>query len=566
MLKKYLSLRWILLGTAIITILGLTAMNVFSLYRLHQTTIESDLENKKLQISEFTDKVHYRFFNPYWGIGKLDIDHIQRQYERTGHFPPELQKFIDQAAADPIFTDIYFKPPESRACQEHSSLLRFDTKSGNFVSTTDYSEFVCDGLGISRTRMKVLIDEYRFNNKSIFDTHYSMTIALINLSDQEVFGYLTMLIDQEYLVNEYLQKELLQRFGNPDSSGVVVWLRDWTKDETVASSDHSRAFDEDKVQYQQRFPDFFDNWTLKVAFTESPTIAASQASLIKNFVVLGGAVIILLGALGFIFVTAQKERALAERQAGFLANVTHELKTPLTVMQAAGENLADGRVDNKERLQSYGKHIHSEALRLKRMIEKLLDVAKADAGQSIIESKPVNLKQLVQKYLDNHTTYIDNKGFELNTELEDNLPPVMMDEDSFNTIIGNLVENAIKYSKDDKFLGISLYQQNQQVRLEITDNGIGISKKSTRHIFEKFYRVEDSLTAQSKGHGLGLSIVKNLVELNGGEIHVESEKGKGSTFTVAFPILVNPQQNRSTSTDELLTPEQQDTPQYVGQS
>ncbi|MFH5883386.1 sensor histidine kinase [Halalkalibaculum sp. DA3122] len=566
MLKKYLSLRWVLLGTAIVTILGLTAMNVFSLFRLHQTTIESDLENKKLQVSEFTDKVHHRFFNPYWGIDKLDMDHTQRVFEQTGQFPPAFQRHIEQAAADSIFTDIYFKPHGCRACQNETSLLRFDQLDRKFKPTTEYSEFVCDGMGIARTRMKVLIDEYRFNYKSIFDTHYSMTLALINLSEQEIFGYLTMLIDQDYLVNEYLHKELVRRFGNPDSSGVVVWLRDWTKDETVISSDHARTFDEDKVQYKQRFPDFFDNWTLKVAFTESPTIAASKASLFKNFAVLGGAVVILLGAIGFIFVTAQKERALAERQAGFLANVTHELKTPLAVMQAAGENLADGRVDNKERLQSYGRHIHSEALRLKRMIEKLLDVAKADAGQSIIEPKPVDLNRLVQRYLDNHEPYINNKGFTLDISMDESLPPVMVDEDSFNTIIGNLVENAIKYSEDEKYIGIQLQKKHTQVRLEIEDHGVGIPRSAIKHIFEKFYRVEDSLTAQSKGHGLGLSIVKNLVELNGGTIQVDSVKGNGSTFIVEFPILVDPGNNGKGTTDEQSQQHinQQDKPQYVG--
>lgn len=566
MLKKYLSLRWVLLGTAIIAILGLTAMNVFSLFRLHQTTIQSDLENKKLQISEFTDKVHYRFFNPYWGIEKLEMDRIQKEFERTGQFPEEFQRHIDQAADDSIFTDIYFKPHGCRACQNKTSLLKYDKAGKKLVPTTDYPEFVCDGMGIARTRMKVLLDEYRFNYKSIFDTHYSMTLALINLSEQEVFGYLTMLINQDYLVHEYLQKELVSRFGNPDSSGVVVWLRDWTRDETVISSAHSQTFDENKVQYKQRFPDFFDNWVLKVAFTESPTIAASKASLFKNFAVLGGAVIILLGAIGFIFVTAQKERALAERQAGFLANVTHELKTPLAVMQAAGENLADGRVDNKERLQSYGRHIHSEALRLKRMIEKLLDVAKADAGQSIIEPKPLDLKKLVQNYLDNHHTYIDNKGFTLDVNLEGSLPLVMIDKDSFNTIIGNLVENALKYSEDEKYLGVKLNRQNSHAQLVIEDQGVGIPKSATKHIFEKFYRVEDSLTAQSKGHGLGLSIVKNLVELNGGTIQVKSEKGMGSKFIVEFPFLVNPDNKDDRSTEQLTqqNSNKQDQPQYVG--
>jgi signal transduction histidine kinase len=98
------------------------------------------------------------------------------------------------------------------------------------------------------------------------------------------------------------------------------------------------------------------------------------------------------------------------------------------------------------------------------------------------------------------------------------------------------VENAIKYSKDEKFVAIRLYSEDKNVILEVEDNGVGMTKKVTSQIFDKFYRAEDTLTAQTKGHGLGLSIVKNMVELNGGSIHVTSEPGEGSIFTVTFPI------------------------------
>lgn len=538
-MKKVTSIRWILLGAGIAAILGLTAMNVFSLYKLHETTIESDLENKKLQVSEFTDKVHHRFFAPFWGLGSMDIEHIENFYNTNGHFPKALNDLLKKAAEDSIYNSIYFKPHSSSSCQSQGSIQKYDTESGKFIWVSEFPEPVCDGMGIARTRMKVLIDEYRYNNKVIFDTHNSITIALINLSSQKVFGYLTMPINQEYLVNNYLQPKLIEKFGNADQSGVVVWLRDWTRDETIASSSPWADFDQDKVQYYQRFPDFFDNWTLKVAFVESPTVAASKASLIKNLVVLGAAFFLLLGALVFMFITAQRERALAQRQAGFLANVTHELKTPLAVMQAAGENLADGRVKSKSRLKSYGTHIYNEAVRLKSMIEKLLDVAKADARQNMISPQPVKADKLLKEYLENHRSYIKNQGFTLDVHIENNLSPVKLDPDSFETILANLVENALKYSREDKFIKIELVEREGKLRLTIEDHGVGIPKKSLKHIFEKFYRVEDTLTAKSKGHGLGLSIVKNLVELNDGKIYVESVEQNGSKFIVEFPVLTD---------------------------
>jgi signal transduction histidine kinase len=243
-----------------------------------------------------------------------------------------------------------------------------------------------------------------------------------------------------------------------------------------------------------------------------------------------------VGALLFMFITAQRERELAQRQAGFLANVTHELKTPLAVMQAAGENLADGRVNNKKRIKSYGKHIYNESIRLRKMIEKLLDVAKADSKRSHAEPVSVHLNDLVDHYLDEHVDYIENHGFTLETSISDNMDHVMIDVEHFETILGNLLENAIKYSQEDKYIGVSVQQQQDEVLLKITDHGMGIPKKAQKHIFEKFYRAEDVMTANTKGHGLGLSIVKNLVELNGGTISVKSEEGKGSCFTVRFPV------------------------------
>jgi signal transduction histidine kinase len=116
---------------------------------------------------------------------------------------------------------------------------------------------------------------------------------------------------------------------------------------------------------------------------------------------------------------------------------------------------------------------------------------------------------------------------------------IMVDPSNFDTILSNLVENAIKYSTEKKYLGLKLTTTSKKVLLKVKDKGVGISKKDQAYIFDKFYRVEDTMTAETKGHGLGLSIVKNLVELNGGTIKVDSKPTKGSVFTVSFPIFID---------------------------
>ncbi|WP_170864429.1 sensor histidine kinase [Fodinibius roseus] len=538
-MKRYDSLRWILLAAGVIAILGLTSMNVYSLYELHESTIQVDRQPKKLQVAEFADKVRYRFFKPFWGLSSTNMERLKSRFSQDNQFTTAIHKRVKQAATDSIFKDIYFIPSSLDGCGQGESILKYDPEKEKLVWNDSYPAAVCDGMGIARTQMKALVKDYKYNNKVIFDTNRSVTLAFIDPSEHTIFGYLTMPLDQEYLKNDFLPSALNKHFGKSQQAGVNVWLRDWTNDNIIASSDPGVPYDHDKIQFKQRFPDFFDNWKLEVSFTNTPTIEASNSSLLKNLIVLGAAVLLLLGSLVFMFMSAQKERALAERQAGFLANVTHELKTPLAVMQAAGENLSDGRVKDQTRLKNYGTHIYNEAVRLRRMIEKLLDVAKADAGQSLIEPQPVNLDQLVQSYIDEQKSYIKSRGFALDVAIENDIPKAMVDIDSFETILGNLVENALKYSNEERYLGVSLEADDDNITLKVEDHGVGMPKKVISHIFDKFYRAEDTLTAQTKGHGLGLSIVKSLVELNGGSIRVSSEVGKGSIFTVTFPTLVN---------------------------
>ncbi|NGP87588.1 sensor histidine kinase [Fodinibius halophilus] len=557
-MKRYGSLRWLLLAVGIIAIIGLTGMNVYSLYALHENTLESNRENKKLQIAEFSDKIRYRFFESYYGLSSIDIKHLKSTFRKTGKFSDEVISKLNKAADDKIFDNIYFIPSDSKVCQQNEAILRYNDKLEKFVRTSSYPELVCDGMGISRTQMKSLIDDYKYSNKVIFDSHRSVTIAILDPSEKSIFGYLTMPFNQDYLRNEYLPKKLAEKFGTPDQSDMHVWLRDWVNDEIIASSDTTVQYDHEKVQFEQDFPSLFDYWELQVAFTDQSAVAASNASLIKNITVLGAAMLLLIGALVFMFRSAQKERALAQRQAGFLANVTHELKTPLAVMQAAGENLADGRVTDKTRLKNYGNHIFNEAVRLRKMIEKLLDVAKADAGQSLVEPEPINLAKKLHSYIDEHKKYIEKKGFTLHTTIEENLPMVMVDPNSFETIVSNLVENAIKYSTDEKFIHIRLKKEDEKLVLQVEDHGVGMNNKVTAHIFEKFFRAEDTLTAKTKGHGLGLSIVSNLVELNDGDITVSSTPEEGSTFTITFPVILDeedttdqPNTSYSTESDSL---------------
>tara|TARA_R100001143_G_scaffold52481_2_gene47696 strand:- start:69099 stop:70817 length:1719 start_codon:yes stop_codon:yes gene_type:complete len=540
--KKSDTTRWFFFGIAILAVLALTAMNIYSLYALRDSTIESAMENRKFQLEEYTNHVSHHFYKPFRGIRHLDMNDLEESWEASGRFPAHFNEVLFTALADSLFSDIYYIPDKKNGCHKPKyPVYRFDYQSGQFLTSTDTPKEVCDGFGISISGLNTIsLDDYRFNNKMVFDAHRTMTSALINLSDHSVLGHINFVINREYLLNRILQPALESKFGSPEESGLVVWLRDWMQDEILLSSSDDYKFSREIVNIRQRFPGFLDTWTLDATFLKSPMVAATQASLNRNLIVLGFAVFVLVGALFFIFINAQKEREFTQRQTAFLANVTHELKTPLAVMQAAGENISDGRISDGNSLKSYGEHIYLEAVRLRKMIDQLLDVAKVDSGQTVVNSSAHQLDELVNDYYEKNKGYVESKGFNFTINRSSKLPMVLVDSEHVETILGNLIENSIKYSTKNKSISIDLIASDKTAGFSIRDSGVGIPKKQQKNIFKKFYRIENSMTSKIKGHGLGLSIVKNLVELNGGTIDVTSEPGNGSEFSVYFrPITGN---------------------------
>ena len=530
------SFRWFLLGVGLVAILGLTGMNVYSLYALHESTVVSKQENQKNKIIDFTNEVRHRFTAPLNDRFRLNTQRFQEQMESNEELPEVFVSMLNSASEDSIFSEIYYTDAECRQCDDGGRIQKYNPDTESFYWVDYTPEEVQDGVSMAQTNMSVLIGDYRWQTRVLFDTHRSLTVAIIDSREQELLGFINLLIDRDYLLDRYLRPKMKDLFEPADESGVVVWLHDWTQDEVLVSTDPSINYDFQMVNTTQNFPDLLNNWNLKASFTENPVVSASRASLIRNLSVLGAAVVFLIGALVFMFITAQKERKLAMRQAGFLANVTHELKTPLAVMQAAGENLADGRVNDEKRITSYGQHIHNEAMRLRGMIEKLLDVAKTDAGQMVIKPEYANLVDEINNYLQTNRATLDDENVQIDFRHDESIPNIYIDRSNFDTIIGNLIENAIKYSDDQKYVGIYLRNTGKYIKVDVSDKGRGIPAGDQKYIFDKFYRVEDTLTANTKGHGLGLSIVKDLVNLNGGTISVDSEFKKGSRFTITFPL------------------------------
>ena len=535
MMNHYRYVRWMFLALGLTAVIGLTVMNVYSLYALHDNKVQSSVEKQKRQLLEYTNQVRSRFRYPVRSLWQLDMQELQAALTSPSTMSHDLLLIIDDASRDSLFSDIYMSTPDCTPCERFGDpVWQYRKDIGSFEQTTNYSRIVSDGLAITRTRMNALVQDYRWNTRVIFDAHNSMTVTLINSDSREVVAYLLFVIDQDYLVNSYMATKLADTFGMGDETGIIVWLHDWTKNEVLATTAPDVPYSYQNVDFIQNFPDLLNNWNLKATFTANPDIAASKASLNRNLFVLGVAMLLLLGAFIFMFFTAQRERSLAQRQALFLANVTHELKTPLAVISAAGENLSDGRVTDPGRLKSYGSHIFNESQRLRAMIDRLLDVARFSSNGIPIRKVRTSLVPFVNDYLNRKSSYLKSYDVNLRVDADEPVPEIDVDPSDLQSVLDNLIDNAVKYSPDEKFVGISIRSNGNFVDLSIKDRGAGIPKEYQPYIFEKFFRVEDALTAQTRGHGLGLSIVQDLVKRNDGTISVTSTAGKGSVFTIRF--------------------------------
>jgi signal transduction histidine kinase len=237
-----------------------------------------------------------------------------------------------------------------------------------------------------------------------------------------------------------------------------------------------------------------------------------------------------------------KEIAVAKLKSDFVSNVSHELRTPLALIRLYAETLELGRISTKEKKHQYYRIIRKESERLTALINNILDFSRIEAGRKEYEFRETDIADLVRNTLDSYRYQIEQQGFELEEAIDTELPAVRIDREAIARALVNLVNNALKYSQDQKYIGVKLYRENGSVKLEVADHGIGIARRDQTKIFEKFYRAGDPLVHNTKGSGLGLSLVRHITEAHGGEIEVESSPGAGSKFIMSLPLMAAVQQ------------------------
>ncbi len=297
----------------------------------------------------------------------------------------------------------------------------------------------------------------------------------------------------------------------------------------------------------------FEGYTVRVSATaDTPVVWAGRFVAIEMFfVLLLAGLIVVATVFGLRYTIRQLE--LAQLKSSFLANVTHELKTPIALIQLAAETLDMQRVRNPEESAKFLRSIRRETQRLAQLVDNILDFARLEAGKHAFRLRPVDLSAVVHETVESLMPRFDELGFRVQVDVPANLPAASGDARALSHCLLNLLDNAIKYSRAHKEIRVSGAQDGATVRLSVADRGIGIAAEDQKRVFEKFVRVEAGLVHDVKGAGLGLSLVDQIVRAHAGRVELASEPGEGSTFTLVLPVaadaaLAHPEPRRQTGT------------------
>jgi signal transduction histidine kinase len=253
---------------------------------------------------------------------------------------------------------------------------------------------------------------------------------------------------------------------------------------------------------------------------------------------------LLFGALAIFVVAAgaqlaihglRKEAEATKLRAALVANVSHELRTPLSMIRLGAETLKRSTRLRPEDRTALEDSILREVVHLSHLVENVLDVARLQRSSNPFAFQPLDPAELVRSVVETYGSWVRSKGFELELDLDEEVEEQMWDREAVSRALLNLIDNAIKYSGDDRRLRVFLQREAEAVALGVEDHGIGIEPADLQRIFEPYYRASFSDTQTRRGAGLGLTLVQQIVKSHGGRIEVDSTPGQGSTFKLLFP-------------------------------
>lgn len=282
-------------------------------------------------------------------------------------------------------------------------------------------------------------------------------------------------------------------------------------------------------------------WLLSVWLRNGTLESIVASARRRNLAISGGILLLLLATGAALAQFSRRAQRLAEVEMEFVAGVSHELRTPLTVIRTAAFNLRGKVASNPSQVERYGALIQQESERLGAIVEQVLRFASAKAGRVVQDRQPVSIPGLIEATLQSNKGMLEDSLCEVRTEIEPGLPPVSGDSLALRHALQNLLANAAKYGGAAGKQSVAIFARavpgvkQPEIEIRVTDHGAGIPPEEQKHVFDAFFRGRKAVQDQIHGTGLGLHLVKRIIEAHGGTVSLESEVGAGSTFIVRIP-------------------------------
>jgi signal transduction histidine kinase/tetratricopeptide (TPR) repeat protein len=367
-------------------------------------------------------------------------------------------------------------------------------------------------------------DNHRYrtgiNGKSYF-------FSLIPANDHGQWG---LIMDQDDILNHSVYNSIVE---NTDATGFGWELTDANGKQLLKSE----FIPEETSPVYVVFPSYLPSWSLRFypAYTGlfNSLFRIGAGIFLYIFIAI---VIILAFGLFFTLKAVRDELNLSKMKSYFMSTVSHEFKSPLTSIRQMAEMLVHGRVPSPERQFKYHTTILQQSERLSHLIDNILDFSKMEEGQKIFHFEKDDITPVVKNIVGAFREQTAFQGYKISLEIPEPVPEVVFDREAMEQVLHNLLDNACKYSGDSREIEVQLLSKGKNVIINVRDHGIGIRKEDKDKIFSRFFRAGEELTPSVKGSGIGLTIVKQIVEAHNGTIEVESEPGKGSMFTVVLPL------------------------------
>ncbi len=403
--------------------------------------------------------------------------------------------------------------------------------------------------------------------RALFERKILRQLDLDNLR-LELHKHLHAEIDGRDFLFSYIKRE--QRRENAPNRVYYVVLKinlEWLKEvefpeafETLAGRElfavvdqHDRVVFGDKVHaprellYESAFPTTLYLWRIQMAPPDAQLITANskarrleaRARRVSDLSLIALMVGTILSGMAFLFYAVAKERRANQLKSDFISNVSHELKTPLSLIRMFAELLTLGKLKTPEKGKEYSEIIMREAERLSHLIDNVLDFARIERGKAAYDFTMGDLAEVVARAVDVYRFRLDREGVKLKLEIADGLPGTLFDENAMTLVLLNLLDNAIKYGAPEGLkadITVQLAAEAAGLKLSVRDHGPGIAADEHRKIFERFYRARSSRGKTARGSGIGLALVKHIAEAHHGRVIVESTAGEGATFSVVIPV------------------------------